>query len=59
MFNEYTYNGVFVRAHLYKLTADEKAWTFGIPREVLSADKVPMPDNEREERDELDMDTNN
>lgn len=40
VFNEYTDNGVFVRAHLYKLTADEKAWTFGIPREVLSADKV-------------------
>lgn len=59
VFNEYTDNGVFVRAHLYKLRADEKAWTFGIPREVLSADKVPMPDNEREEREELDMDSNN
>lgn len=56
VFNEYTDNGVFVRAHRYRITSGEKAWTFGIPRTVLDADKVPMPDNERETRAELDAD---
>lgn len=56
VFNEYTDNGVFVRAHRYRIATGEKAWTFGIPRAVLEADKVPMTDNERETRQELDAD---
>lgn len=58
VFNEYTDNGVFVRAHYYRISAGEGAWTFAIPREVLEADKVPMTDNEREKREELELDNN-
>ncbi len=54
VFNEYTDNGVFVRAHYYLLKSTDKSWTFAIPRAVLEADKVPMPDNERDQREELE-----
>ncbi len=54
VFNEYTDNGVCVRAHYYLLKSTDKSWTFGIPRAVLEADKVPMTDNERDQRDELE-----
>ncbi len=54
VFNEYTDNGVFVRAHYYMLKPTDKSWTFAIPRAVLEADKVPMPDNERDQREEIE-----
>lgn len=53
VFNEYTDNGTFVRAHYYLLKSGDLSWTFGIPRTVLEADKVPMTDNERDQREEL------
>lgn len=56
VFNEYTDNGVFVRAHYYLLKSTDKSWTFAIPRAVLEADKTPMTDNERDQREELDND---
>ncbi len=55
VFNEYTDNGVFVRAHYYLLRSTDKSWTFAIPRAVLEADKVPMTDNERDQREELEV----
>lgn len=53
VFNRFSDANAFVNTVAYKLPAGDPAYTFPIPRAILDADKVPMPDNPREDRDPI------
>lgn len=57
VFHSYSDNLYYQGKQYYLLPAGDPAYTFGIPRKVLEFDKVPMPDNPREERPALKIDT--
>lgn len=55
VFQRYADNFAYLTPMYYKLPAGDPAYTFGIPRKVLDADKVPMVDNLREKREPLEI----
>lgn len=59
VFNHYNDNGKFVTTSYYLLKAGDPNYTFAIPRKIIEADKVPMPDNIREDHERLKTDNDN
>lgn len=55
VFNRYSDNLAYVNTVYYKLPAGDPSYTFSIPRVILDADKVSMPDNPRENREPLEV----
>lgn len=52
VFNTYTDNlALFEFSQLYVLEEDDPAYTFAIPKSVIDADLIGMPDNPREKRE--------
>lgn len=45
----------YLFTRLYVLKKDDYAYTFSIPKDVIEFDKVPMPDNPREEREPIEV----